>query len=93
MIETLQKPLNVREAADFLGLKPSYIYNLVHFGKLTAYKPGGKVLFFRQEDLERFVFRNKKAADFELAEEADRRLTGDEHDRREVYPACRSTVS
>jgi excisionase family DNA binding protein len=76
MIETVQKPLNVQEAAAFLGFKPSYVYNLVHYGRLTAYKPGGKILFFRQEDLERFAFRNKKAADFELAQEADRLLTG-----------------
>jgi excisionase family DNA binding protein len=72
----MQKPLNVHEAAAFLGFKPSYIYNLVCYGKLTAYKPSGKVLVFKQEDLERFAFRNKKTADFELAEKADRVLTG-----------------
>jgi excisionase family DNA binding protein len=76
MTETTQKPLNLKQAAEFLGLKPSYIYNLVHFGRLTAYKPSGKVLFFKQEDLERFAFRNKRAADFELAEQADTILTG-----------------
>jgi excisionase family DNA binding protein len=76
MIETVQKPLNLKEAAAFLGFKPSYIYNLVHFGRLTAYKPTGKVLFFKQEDLERFAFRNKKAADFELTGQADRLLNG-----------------
>jgi excisionase family DNA binding protein len=72
-----QKPLNVQEAAAFLGLKPSYVYNLVHYGKLTAYKPGGKILFFKQEDLERFAFRNKKAADFELEAQAESILHGD----------------
>jgi excisionase family DNA binding protein len=71
------KPLNLKEAAEFLGFKPSYIYNLVHFGKITAYKPGGKILYFRQEDLERFVFRNKKTADFELADKAETILNGD----------------
>jgi excisionase family DNA binding protein len=76
MTETVRKPLNVQEAAAFLGLKPSYIYNLVHYGKLSAYKPGGKILFFKQEDLERFAFRNKRAADFELAEQAESILNG-----------------
>jgi excisionase family DNA binding protein len=75
MTETVQKPLNVQEAAAFLGFKPSYIYNLVHFGKLAAYKPGGKTLFFKQSDLEAYIFRNRKAADFELADRADRILT------------------
>jgi excisionase family DNA binding protein len=76
MTETVQRPLNLKQAAEFLGFKPSYIYNLVHFGRLTAYKPSGKVLYFKQEDLERFAFRNKKTADFELAEKADQVLAG-----------------
>jgi excisionase family DNA binding protein len=76
MTETAQKPLNLKEAAEFLGFKPSYIYNLVHFGKLTAYKPCGKILYFKQSDLEKFVFRNKKTADFELAEQAETILNG-----------------
>jgi excisionase family DNA binding protein len=76
MTETVRKPLSITEAAQYLGYKKSYLYNLVHHGKLTAYKPGGKVLFFKQEDLERFAFRNKKAADFELAEKADQVLAG-----------------
>ena len=54
-----QKPLNVQEASEFLGLKPSYIYNLVFYGKLTAYKPGGKMLLFKVSDLEAYAFRNK----------------------------------
>jgi excisionase family DNA binding protein len=76
MTETVQKPLNIKEAAAFLGLKPSYVYNLVHYGKLSAYKPGGKILFFKQSDLEQFAFRNKRTADFELAEKADVILAG-----------------
>jgi excisionase family DNA binding protein len=72
--ESVQKPLTLKEAAVFLGLKPSYVYNLVHFGKLSAYKPGGKILFFKQEELERYAFRNKKVSDDELAEQAERIL-------------------
>jgi excisionase family DNA binding protein len=76
MTETVQKPLTVQEAAVFLGLKPSYVYNLVHFGKLTAYKPGRRTLRFKQSDLEAYIYRNRQAADFELAEQADQLLTG-----------------
>jgi excisionase family DNA binding protein len=59
MTETTQKPLNVEQAAEFLDLKPSYIYNLVFYGKLTAYRPGGKRLLFKISDLEKYAFRNK----------------------------------
>jgi excisionase family DNA binding protein len=76
MTETLTRPLNLQQAAEFLGFKPSYVYNLVHYKKLTAYKPGGKVLYFKQEDLEKFIFRGKQTADFELAEQANKILAG-----------------
>ena len=54
-----QKPLNVQQAAEFLNLKPSYIYNLVFYGKLTAYKPSGKRLLFKISDLEKYAYGNK----------------------------------
>ena len=54
-----QKPLNVQQAAEFLDLKPSYIYNLVFYGKLTAYRPGGKKLLFKVSDLESYAYGNK----------------------------------
>jgi excisionase family DNA binding protein len=54
-----QKPLNVQQAAEFLSLKPSYIYNLVYYGKLTAYRPGGKMLLFKVSDLENYAYGNK----------------------------------
>ena len=63
------RPLNVEQAAEFLNLKPSYIYNLVFFGKLTAYKPNGKRLLFKISDLEKFAYGNKVGGHSERAEE------------------------
>jgi len=64
-----EAPLNIEQAAAFLGLKPSYIYNLVFFGKLTAYKPGGKRLFFKPSDLEKYAYGNKVSGHSERASE------------------------
>ncbi|MDR2729710.1 MAG: helix-turn-helix domain-containing protein [Treponema sp.] len=55
----IQKPLTVEQAADFLNLKPSYIYNFVFYGKLTAYRPSGKRLLFKISDLEKYAHRNQ----------------------------------
>ena len=63
-----QKPLNVQQAAEFLGLKPSYIYNLVFVGKLVAYKPGGKRLLFKVSDLEKYAYGNKIGGHSERAD-------------------------
>jgi excisionase family DNA binding protein len=72
MIETTtQKPLSVTEAAEFLGLKPSYIYKLIYLGRIPHYKPTGGRVFFKQEELEAFVFRGRSSADYELLEKAD----------------------
>jgi excisionase family DNA binding protein len=64
----IQKPLTVEQAADFLGLKPSYIYNLVFYGKLVAYRPGGKRLLFKVSDLERYAYRNQVGGHSERAD-------------------------
>ena len=64
----LQKPLSVQAAADFLGFKPSYIYNLVHYGKLPAYKPGGKILLFKVSDLEKYAYGNQVGGHSERAD-------------------------
>ena len=66
-----ENPLNVQQAAAFLGLKPSYVYNLVFFGKLTAYKPGGKKLLFKLSDLEKYAYSNQKSSSAELTGKAD----------------------
>jgi excisionase family DNA binding protein len=63
-----QKPLNVEQAAEFLNLKPSYIYNLVFYGKLTAYRPGGKILLFKISDLEKYAYGNRVGGHSERAD-------------------------
>ena len=64
-----ENPLNVQQAAEFLGLKPSYVYNLVFYGKLTAYKPGGKKLLFKISDLEKYAYANKVGGRSDRADE------------------------
>jgi excisionase family DNA binding protein len=73
-MENTERPLNITEAADFVGLKPSYLYKLIHLKKIPHYKPTGGRVFFKREELERFVFRGRAAADYELQEKADRLL-------------------
>lgn len=63
-----ETPLNVQQAAAFLGLKVSYVYNLVFYGKLTAYKPGGKRLLFKISDLEKYAYANKVGGHSERAD-------------------------
>jgi excisionase family DNA binding protein len=68
MNEALQRPLNAKEAAEYLSIKPSYLYNLVFYGKLTAFKPGGKLLLFKIADLERYLNGKQVGGHSERAE-------------------------
>jgi excisionase family DNA binding protein len=71
---TVQKPIGVAEAAEFTGLKLSYLYKLIHLKRIPHYKPTGGRVFFKREELEQFIFRGRSAADYELSEAADRAL-------------------
>ena len=61
----IQKALNVEEVAELTGLSRNYIYKLVHLRRIPHYKPLGGRLFFKREELERFIFRNRQAANYE----------------------------
>lgn len=50
--------LSTEEAAEFLGIKPSYLYKLTSCKKIRYFKPQGKLLYFKKEDLETFLLRN-----------------------------------
>ena len=76
-----QKPLNVQQAAEYLGFKPSYVYNLVFYGKLKAYKPGGKILLFKPSDLEAFAYGNETGG---YAERADAILNAKTHKKKKA---------
>ena len=60
-----QKALTVDEAAQFLGFKKNYVYKLIHLKKIPFYKPLGGRVYFKAEELEAFVFRNRQAASYE----------------------------
>ena len=54
--------LSADEAAAFLGLKHSYLYKLTSDKKIKFFKPLGKLIYFRKEDLEDFLLQNPSEA-------------------------------
>ena len=52
--------LNLSEASSFTGYSKSHLYKLTHFRKIDHYKPNGKNIFFKKEDLENFLLKGKK---------------------------------
>jgi excisionase family DNA binding protein len=74
MENTIERPLGIAEAAEFTGLKSSYLYKLIHLKRIPHYKPTGGRVFFKREELEQFIFRGRSAADYEISDAADQAL-------------------
>jgi excisionase family DNA binding protein len=51
--------LNVVEASVYTGFTPKYIYQLVNKGLIPHYKPTGRKLFFKIEDLDEWISTSK----------------------------------
>ena len=47
--------LDVEQAAAFLNVSPKYVYTLTQQRKIPFYKPFGKKLMFKEEELQNIV--------------------------------------
>lgn len=51
--------LTVSEAADFIGLSCSHVYKMTSNHEIPVYKPNGKNIFLRRDDLNDWISKNK----------------------------------
>jgi excisionase family DNA binding protein len=66
--------LTTTEAAQYLGVSLQFIYKLTHARKIRYFKSeGGKMNFFRREDLDAWALAYRVMTDKELNEEAQGR--------------------
>lgn len=70
---------NMSETVDYTGLAKSTIYKLVHNRAIPCHKPNGKLLYFRKEDLDNYLTRNRIKPASEIEEEAVNYLTNREN--------------
>lgn len=61
-MEIQKEAMTTEQAMEFTGLSRSYLYKAGSRGILPCYKPSGGRLIFKREDLENFLFRNRKGA-------------------------------
>lgn len=69
MIEKRQM-LTSSEAAEYLGIKRSYLYKMTMRKVIPYFKPGGKMAFFAKEDLDRWLTSARISSQTEIDEEA-----------------------
>lgn len=70
----MAKVMRLEGAAEFLGLSPRTVQRLAENGEIAISKPGRRMLLFLEDDLLAYVMRYRRAASWELIDEADRRL-------------------
>lgn len=51
--------LSAREAAEYMDVKLRTVYVWARTQQLPYYKPAGKLIYFKREDLDRFLMHNR----------------------------------
>ncbi|GAA4793737.1 helix-turn-helix domain-containing protein [Olivibacter sp. SDN3] len=70
----LKDIFNVEELSEYTGFKKSYIYKLVHEGKIPYSKPNGKILFFDRKKIDLWLLQNNHKSESEIRMEAFQRV-------------------
>ena len=68
----LQKTtLNFNEACKYLDVSPSHLYKLTSTKQVPHFCPQGKKLYFRRDELDTWLQRNRQSADDNPTDAAD----------------------
>ena len=62
--------LNFNEACQYLDLSPSHLYKLTSAKQIPHFIPQGKKLYFKREELDAWLLRNRQLTSSEVEEMA-----------------------
>ncbi|PKG41665.1 helix-turn-helix domain-containing protein [Psychroflexus sp. MES1-P1E] len=66
----LKKVLSFKEGCRYCDISESSMYKHTSNGTVTYYKPHGKLIFFKREDLDNWMLQNRHSTSEELENEA-----------------------
>lgn len=67
----LKPILTFKEACKYTGLSKSWLYKKTSSGEVAHYKPDGKKIYFKREELEAWLLRNKVLSKEEIQRKAN----------------------
>ena len=68
----LQKTvLNFNEACKYIDVSPSHLYKLTSTRQVPHFCPQGKKLYFKREELDAWLQRNRQTSNEEIEKSAD----------------------
>lgn len=62
--------LNFNETCQYLELSQSHLYKLTSTGAVPHYKPNGKKIYFKREELDDWLLRNRSTTQEEVETQA-----------------------
>lgn len=62
--------LNFSETCQYLELSQSHLYKLTSTGAVPHYKPNGKKIYFKREELDEWLLRNRSLTQEEVETQA-----------------------
>lgn len=63
--------LSIDELVLYTGLSKSHIYKLTAGRQIPYYKPKGKIVYFKREEIDSWLLRNKSLSQEELSQEVE----------------------
>ena len=72
---TQKNVLNFSELKLYTNLSESYLYELTSSGGIPCYKPNGKKLYFKKQEIEDWLLSNRKATNIEIDELASTHIS------------------
>lgn len=64
-----KEALSFKEALALLDVSASMLYKLTHQRVISFYKPNGKLIYFKREDLMNWMLSNKQSSNEEIKNE------------------------
>ncbi|MAZ27121.1 MAG: transcriptional regulator [Cytophagaceae bacterium] len=65
-----KKVLTLDEACDYTGISRSYLYKLTSTGNIPHSKPGGKLIYFDIDLLNKWLLKNQRKSPSQIKQEA-----------------------
>ena len=75
LLLTQKNVLNFSEVKLYTNLSESYLYELTSSGSIPCYKPNGKQLYFKKQEIEDWLLSNRKATNIEIDELASSHIS------------------
>lgn len=73
--------ISAEECAELLGVSVSYVYRLTSEKRLPYYKPQGKKIYFKRDELLDWLLSHRISPDAELTEHVTKRVRQASHGR------------